>query len=115
MTIKISRKNLRGLSRRRFLSAAAVTGAGALGAIAMPYLSRAADRPQITHGVQSGDIGADGGVVWGRADRGAARERLHPENAFEKSPRRAGYFLSRAIPRPRASRHFKRAGRRPLP
>jgi len=69
MTIKIPRKNANGFSRRRFLSAAAVTGAGALGAIAMPYLSRAADRPQITHGVQSGDIGADGGVVWGRADR----------------------------------------------
>src|SRR5580693_4760117 len=65
MTIKIAR----GLSRRRFLSSAAATGAGAFGAIAMPYLSRAADRPQITHGVQSGDVGADGGVVWARADR----------------------------------------------
>src|SRR3979409_2563320 len=61
MTIRFSRK----LSRRRFLS----TGAGALGTIAMPYLSRAADRPQITHGVQSGDVGTDGGVVWARADR----------------------------------------------
>ena len=40
-----------------------------IGALAMPYLSRAADRPQITHGVQSGDVGADGGVVWARADR----------------------------------------------
>src|SRR5882762_10999609 len=69
MTIKIARKNLRGLSRRSFLSSAAVTGAGALGTIAMPYLSRAADRPQITHGVQSGDVGADGGMVWARADR----------------------------------------------
>src|ERR1700736_2486005 len=69
MTIRISRKTPRGLSRRRFLSTAAATGAGALGAIAMPYLSRAADRPQITHGVQSGDVGADGGVVWARADR----------------------------------------------
>src|SRR3981081_1670039 len=69
MTIEIPRKNLCRLSRRRFLSSAAATGAGALGAIAMPYLSRAADRPQITHGVQSGDVGADGGVVWARADR----------------------------------------------
>src|ERR1700740_189236 len=65
MTIRISR----GLSRRQFLSSAAATGAGALGTIAMPYLSRAADRPQVTHGVQSGDVGADGGVVWARADR----------------------------------------------
>src|SRR6202522_3002614 len=57
------------ISRRRFLSSAAATAAGALGTIAMPYLSRAADRPQLTHGVQSGDVGADGGVIWARADR----------------------------------------------
>src|SRR6186997_410598 len=54
------------ISRRRFLSAA---GGGAIGALAMPYLSRAADRPVVTSGVQSGDVGADGGVVWARADR----------------------------------------------
>src|SRR6202041_1437512 len=35
----------------------------------MPRLSRAADRPVVTHGVQSGDVSADGGVVWARADR----------------------------------------------
>src|ERR1700704_2201279 len=69
MTIRIPRKNIRGMSRRRFLSTTAAAGAGALGTIAMPYLSRAADRPQITHGVQSGDVGTDGGVVWARADR----------------------------------------------
>jgi alkaline phosphatase D len=62
MTFRISR----GLSRRHFLSTA---GAGAISALAMPYLSRAADRPVVTSGVQSGDIGADGGVVWARADR----------------------------------------------
>src|SRR6202790_3034905 len=54
------------ISRRRFLSTA---GSGALGALAMTYLSRAADRPLVKHGVQSGDVGADGGVVWARADR----------------------------------------------
>jgi alkaline phosphatase D len=59
-------RNFRGLTRRRFLSTAAATGVGAM---AMPYLSRAADRPVITHGVQSGDVGTDGGVVWARADR----------------------------------------------
>ncbi|MGY4437558.1 phosphodiesterase/alkaline phosphatase D-like protein [Bradyrhizobium sp. LM2.3] len=52
-------------SRRRFLT----TSAGALGAVAMPHLSRAADRPAVTHGVQSGDVTVDGGVVWARADR----------------------------------------------
>ncbi len=54
------------LSRRRFLA----TGAGALGTMAMPYLSRAADRPAVTHGVQAGDV-ADGGMVWARTDRPA--------------------------------------------
>ncbi|MBQ8102741.1 MAG: alkaline phosphatase D family protein, partial [Afipia sp.] len=54
-------------SRRRFLT----TSAGALGAVAMPYLSRAADRPAVTHGVQSGDVTVDGGVVWARTDRPA--------------------------------------------
>ena len=66
MTIRIPRSNLRGLSRRRFLSTAAASG---IGLFATPHLSRAADRPLVTHGVQSGDIGADGGVVWARADR----------------------------------------------
>jgi alkaline phosphatase D len=61
-----SRHQFRALSRRRFLAGA---GAGALGVVAMPYLSRAADRPIITSGVQSGDVGTDGGVVWARADR----------------------------------------------
>src|SRR4051794_16345004 len=59
------------ISRRRFLASTAATGAGVFGGIAMPYLSRAADRPQITHGLQSGDVTADGGVVWARADRPA--------------------------------------------
>src|SRR6202012_1403070 len=54
------------ISRRRFLSTAAATGVSTL---ALPYLSRAADRPLVTHGVQSGDVNADSGVVWARADR----------------------------------------------
>jgi alkaline phosphatase D len=62
----------RPLSRRRFIATAASTTAlTLLGGIAKPYLSRAADRPLITHGLQSGDIGVDSGVVWGRADRPA--------------------------------------------
>jgi len=55
----------RGVSRRHVIK-----GAGAaLGVVAMPYLSRAADRPLVTHGVQSGDVSTNGGVVWARADR----------------------------------------------
>ncbi len=41
------------------------------GALARPYLSRAADRPRITHGAQSGDVTGDSGVVWARTDRPA--------------------------------------------
>jgi len=54
------------LNRRRLLAA---TGAALLSGIARPYLSRAADRPLITHGVQSGDVSMDGAMVWSRADR----------------------------------------------
>ena len=52
------------LSRRRFLA----TGVAAL---ALPGLSRAPGRPIFTHGVQSGDVGAASGMVWGRVDRPA--------------------------------------------
>ncbi len=55
------------LSRRRFL----VTTAALAGNVAMPGISRAADRPLITHGVQSGDISSDGGMIWARTDRPA--------------------------------------------
>src|SRR6202035_1495710 len=55
----------RRISRRRFIK----YGAAAASLVAMPRLSRAADRPAVTHGVQSGDVSADGGVVWARADR----------------------------------------------
>ena len=50
----------RGFSRRRFLASA---GGAAIGALAMPCLSRAADRPVLTSGVQSGDVGTDSGMV----------------------------------------------------
>ena len=57
-------------SRRRFLTiAAASTAISTLGGIARPNLSRAADRPIITHGIQSGDVSVDSGVVWARADK----------------------------------------------
>ena len=97
----------------------------------MPYLSRAADRPAVTHGVQSGDVSADGGVVWARADRpvadagrggddrilqgcpraaadrGAARERLHRQDAAGEPAGRTGHLLSRPLPRPLAYRRSR--------
>src|SRR6516162_324005 len=58
------------LTRRRFLTTAASSAAmAAAGGIAKPALSRAADRPVITHGVQSGDVSVDSAIVWARADR----------------------------------------------
>jgi alkaline phosphatase D len=60
------------LSRRRLLSTGSSSLAlAALGIIAKPYVSRAADRPLVTHGVQSGDVSTDSGVVWARTDRPA--------------------------------------------
>ena len=58
------------VSRRRFLGTAAASAAiCAVGCVTKPYLSRAADRPVITHGIQSGDVSVDSAVVWARADR----------------------------------------------
>src|SRR5215470_12196054 len=60
------------LTRRQLLvrSAATVAAAG-LGSVAGPYLSRAADRPLIASGIQSGDVSAESAVIWARADRAA--------------------------------------------
>ena len=55
-----------GPTRRRLLTTATSLAAATL---ARPYLSRAADRPLITHGVQSGDVSVDSAVLWARADR----------------------------------------------
>jgi len=59
-------------TRRRFLKHIASAAATAsTGAIAGPAYSRANQRPVITHGVQSGDVSANAGMVWARADRPA--------------------------------------------
>jgi alkaline phosphatase D len=58
------------LTRRRLLtSAAASAAAAAVDGLAKPAFSRAAERPIITHGIQSGDVSVDSAVVWARADR----------------------------------------------
>ena len=58
------------LTRRQLLVAgASATALASLGTIARPAISHAADRPLITHGVQSGDVSIDSAMVWGRADR----------------------------------------------
>ena len=57
------------LNRRGFLAAGSAGLVGAATGLAAPGISRAADRPQLTHGVQSGDVTPDSAVTWGRADR----------------------------------------------
>ena len=58
------------LTRRTLIKTASASAAiTAIGDIARPSLSFAPDRVQITHGVQSGDVSADSGVVWARGDR----------------------------------------------
>src|SRR5438477_10483814 len=60
------------LTRRQLLVRSASTMALAgLGSLAKPYLSRAADRPAIACGIQSGDVSARSAVIWARADRAA--------------------------------------------
>jgi alkaline phosphatase D len=60
------------LTRRQLIlrSGASLALAG-LGGLARPYLSRAADRPMIASGIQSGDVSDGSAVVWARADRPA--------------------------------------------
>jgi alkaline phosphatase D len=60
-----------GLDRRSFLRNGLVAGGGAalLGTGPRAAALVRSGRPQITHGVQSGDVSAHGGVVWTRADR----------------------------------------------
>src|SRR6266436_5495251 len=62
----------RGLTRRQLLvrSAATVAVTG-VGGLARPYLSRAADRPEIACGIASGEVSVDSAVIWARADRPA--------------------------------------------
>ncbi len=58
-------------SRRQILLTGGAGLVGLASGLARPGLSRAADRPLLTHGLQSGDVGTDSGVVWARSDRPA--------------------------------------------
>ena len=64
----------RPLSRRSLLRSGAAAGAGLAGAgllgFAAPAIAQA-NRPVFTHGVQSGDVTANSGMIWARADRPA--------------------------------------------
>lgn len=57
------------INRRSVLKAGAFSGVSLASGVAMPFISRASSRPQFTHGLQSGDVDANSGMVWARADR----------------------------------------------
>ena len=60
------------ISRRRFLKTSTLGGAAfASGGVFAPFISHAGDRPMVTHGVQSGDVSADSGMIWARTDKPA--------------------------------------------
>lgn len=62
----------RAWTRRQFLvHSTSSLAVASLGTLAKPHLSRAADRPQITSGIQSGDVSGASAVIWARADRAA--------------------------------------------
>src|SRR5689334_19828860 len=54
------------LTRRSLVRAG---GFATMGGLFTPALSRAADRPTLTHGLQSGDITTDSGIVWARVSQ----------------------------------------------
>lgn len=67
MTIRV--RNV-SLNRRDVLrTGAAASASFAASGLFMPSISRAADRPVITHGLQSGDVSSSSGMIWARADR----------------------------------------------
>lgn len=65
------------MDRRAFLTSATIAGAGlastgsALAQTAPAAITRDSARPQMAHGVQSGDPKADSAVIWTRSDRPA--------------------------------------------
>jgi alkaline phosphatase D len=59
------------LTRRAFVSSASAVGLLGASGLALPFYSRANGRPQFTHGVQSGDVDTNSGMIWTRADRPA--------------------------------------------
>lgn len=84
------------LTRRQFVGRTASAAALTVGGIGRPAISHAQDRPLITHGVQSGDVDTNSGVIWARADRPA---RMQVEIASSDSFRdvRQGVFVD-ALP-----------------
>jgi alkaline phosphatase D len=56
------------ISRRSVMRTGGLVALGSSG-LFTPSISRATDRPSITHGLQSGDISGDSGIVWARVSQ----------------------------------------------
>jgi len=78
----------RRIGRRAFIFNAAA-GAVAVSGLTTPVAwasGRSGARPQLTSGVQSGDVTANGAIVWGRADRPAEMYvEVSPTESFRRS------------------------------
>lgn len=61
------------MDRRDFLTASTTTvlGSSTVTLAATPLITPDAQRPQMAHGIQSGDPQADGAIIWTRSDRPA--------------------------------------------
>src|SRR5262249_12433089 len=60
------------MTRRRLLTTVASATATSLSTtVKAPALIGSVQRPLVTHGVQSGDVSTDSGMVWARTDRPA--------------------------------------------
>lgn len=70
------------VNRRKFLLTSAAGTLGFGRGLAMPGISHAATRPELSHGLQSGDVDTTSGMIWARSDRPA---RLHVQVATTES------------------------------
>lgn len=95
MAVAIRAKN-RWTRRQLLVRSASALALAGMGSVAKPHLSRAADRPRIACGIQSGDVSTNSAVVWARADRPA---RMRVEYSTVESFRTViGAASSEALP-----------------
>src|SRR5262249_11282853 len=62
------------VNRRKFLASSAMGALTLSGGLAMPAIVRAAQRPQVSHGLQAGDVDATSGMIWARSSQPARRQ-----------------------------------------
>jgi alkaline phosphatase D len=95
------------ISRRDLLRVSGLAGGAVLGGAAWSRLAAGASavpagpalvrsgRPMLTHGVQCGDVSAEGALVWARADRSSRMiVEVSPEASFRRVRRISGPSLT---------------------